>query len=322
MSVTVEWVFGTEDVARIRFAFSPLWEAVFSLRALRDPARHSVHLPFVRAVRPRVAALGLGELLHLIPVEGYVPDFITPPPITPVPDFETDLDLVRHAPPDLVAEEVAEATGPGSPVTERFRTDPRGSIERVVAGLRTYWDEIFADHWPRVYGLLEADVLWRSRRLASGGARELFADLNPDVTWRGDRLRVVRRWNHTGDLAGKGLLLVPTAFRWPEVAAVVHPYQPMLAYPARGIGTLWFDEPPPAPEALAALLGRTRARVLTALAEPASTTALARRFSLTPSAISQHLGVLADGGLVARRRIGREVVYRRTPVGDALVCAS
>ncbi|GII90111.1 ArsR/SmtB family transcription factor [Sinosporangium siamense] len=320
--MAVEWIFGTEDVARIRFAFSPLWEVVFSLRALRDPARHSVHLPFVRAVRPRIAALGLSDVFDLIPAEGYVPDFITPPPASPVPDFEADLDLIRRAPPGLAAEEVAEAEQIGPAVTERFRADPEGCIDRVVAGLRRYWDEVFADYWPRVYGLLESDVLWRSRRLASGGARELFADLNPAVRWDGDRLWVLRHWRHSRALSGEGLLLVPTAFRWPDVATIVYPYQPMLAYPARGIGTLWVDQPPPAPEALAALLGRTRAMVLTALAEPASTTSLARRFSLTPGAVSQHLAVLVDGGLVARRRVGRVVVYRRTPMGDALVCAS
>lgn len=164
-------------------------------------------------------------------------------------------------------------------------------------------------------------MLRRSRQLAVGGARELFADLHPNVRWLGDRLVVTRSWEYSASL-GDGLVLVPTSFSWPDVTVMVEPYRPMLIYPATGVGTLWTSGPPPAPGALAALLGRTRAQILTALADPATTSVLARRMSLTPGAVSQHLTVLADAGLVTRRRLGREVVYRRTPVGDSLVCPS
>ncbi|HET7271696.1 MAG TPA: hypothetical protein VFI90_11495, partial [Rubrobacter sp.] len=36
-----------EDLSRVRFAFSPLQEAVMSLGALADPGRHVVHVPWV-----------------------------------------------------------------------------------------------------------------------------------------------------------------------------------------------------------------------------------------------------------------------------------
>ena len=39
------------------------------------------------------------------------------------------------------------------------------------------------------------------------------------------------------------LLLVPTAFVWPEVWAMLDPpWQPAIVYPPRGLGALW--EPP------------------------------------------------------------------------------
>ena len=60
--MTVEWRFTADDVARLRFAFSPLWELVMSLRVLRAPSRHSLHLPWLRAVRPRLGDLDLREL--------------------------------------------------------------------------------------------------------------------------------------------------------------------------------------------------------------------------------------------------------------------
>ncbi|MFF5204842.1 DUF5937 family protein [Streptosporangium sp. NPDC000396] len=309
-------------MARIRFAFSPIGELVASLRALRDPARYSLHLPWVRAVRARAAELDLSELFALVPLQGYLVDFVTPTPETPVPDFAADLDRVRRTPPERAAEEASWVTGSDPRVIARFTADPEAGVARVADTLERYWETAFAEFWPRVYGLLEADVLRRSRQLAAGGARELFADLHPKVRWCGDRLMVTRHWEHSEPIGGDGLVLVPMAFSWLDVAVMVRPYRPLLFYPATGVGTLWTSGTPPAPKALAALLGRTRAQILTVLAEPATTSALARRMSLTPGAISQHLTVLADGGLVTRRRLGREVVYRRSPMGDSLVCGS
>lgn len=57
------------------------------------------------------------------------------------------------------------------------------------------------------------------------------------------------------------------------------------------------------------------------LEDPASTTTLAQRLSVTPSAISQHLAVLHANGLVIRSRVDRAVLYRRTARGDTLLAA-
>ena len=40
--------FGVGDLAHLRFAVSPLWETVASLRAVADPGRHAVHLPWIK----------------------------------------------------------------------------------------------------------------------------------------------------------------------------------------------------------------------------------------------------------------------------------
>jgi DNA-binding transcriptional ArsR family regulator len=55
------------------------------------------------------------------------------------------------------------------------------------------------------------------------------------------------------------------------------------------------------------------------LAEPLPTVEIARRLRVTPSAVSQHLKVLHDTGLVTRARDRRQVLYRRTSLGDQLV---
>lgn len=67
------------------------------------------------------------------------------------------------------------------------------------------------------------------------------------------------------------------------------------------------------------LLGRVRATLLEALRSPATTTDLARALRVTPSAVSQHLGVLLASGLVARERSGRSVLYLTTDRGWSLL---
>ena len=63
-----------------------------------------------------------------------------------------------------------------------------------------------------------------------------------------------------------------------------------------------------------------------ALAETGSTRAgtdgLARLTGLPPGAVGNHLRVLLEAGAVLRRRAGREVLYWRTSLGDALAAPS
>ncbi|MEO3823400.1 DUF5937 family protein [Actinomadura sp. B10D3] len=321
----IEFVLAPDDVARVRFAFSPLWEMVRSLRVLADPSGHALHLPWVRTVRPRLRGLGMGPLREVVQPTGYIPDFLTPPPRSPLPDIGAELETVRATPPEVVAAELSW-TEPGSPAGAArlaMAADPEGTLERLAGLLERYWEVAVEPYWPRVRDLLEGEVLRRAGALAAEGAAGVFGDLHEAVSWRAGTLTVDRRWRFRGELAGRGILLVPSAFVWPNVSVMVPPYQPMLSYPPRGVATLWETGPPDGGRAgaLAALIGRRRAELLTALATPASTTDLARRAGVTAGAVSQHLGVLRACGLVSGHRLGRRVLYVRTPAGDALAGA-
>jgi DNA-binding transcriptional ArsR family regulator len=92
-------------------------------------------------------------------------------------------------------------------------------------------------------------------------------------------------------------------------------------YPPPGIGDLW-SAGEPGDQALEALLGRRRARLLLELERPASTLDLARRLGVSAGGVSDHLKVLRRAGLVTGRRDGREVIYARTAKGDALASSS
>ncbi|MFD1517483.1 DUF5937 family protein [Pseudonocardia yunnanensis] len=323
----IVWRLLPEDVARIRFAFSPLFELVFSLVVLRAPGEHSLHLPWVRATRSSVADLDLAEVFAIAPVHGWIADFITPAPSEPQPDIATELDAVLRTEPQRVISDIADVPNVPEEVAHRIRADPDAALIRIVDTLQRYWDVAMAEHWPRILRLLDADVLWRSQRLAGGGLHALFDDLHETVTLDGDQLTAADPFEYTGQLSGTGLTLVPHAMGWPWVRKLTgrrkpgfagEPYQPMIAYPVRGVATLWEAAPPPPPDALAALIGRTRAGILSTLAEPATTTDLARRMGLTPGAVSQHLSVLHASGLVSRTRTTRTVLYRRTARGDVL----
>ncbi|MEV8513604.1 winged helix-turn-helix domain-containing protein [Dactylosporangium sp. NPDC051484] len=87
-----------------------------------------------------------------------------------------------------------------------------------------------------------------------------------------------------------------------------------LWYPPRAL----FAAAPPPPEPLAALLGATRAAVLTLLATPLSTGDVAECLGLAPATASHHLTALRDAGLIVAARSGRRLNYRRTELGDRL----
>jgi DNA-binding transcriptional ArsR family regulator len=125
--------------------------------------------------------------------------------------------------------------------------------------------------------------------------------------------------DYRADVTGRGLCLMPCLFVRGTAPPISADEPPALAYPARGIATLWEDEPPTGGAALAALVGRRKAALLGCLDRPASTTDLAGRLGVTPGAVSQQLAVLHDAGLVTRARVGRVVLYALSDLGARLV---
>jgi DNA-binding transcriptional ArsR family regulator len=319
--------FDTEALTRVRFAISPMLELIRSVTSLQDPAGRALHLPWAEQARRCTADLDLGVLLALQTSDTYNPDFVNPPPTSPLVEFEDELAVMVATPPEQIRAEVrgAYVDVPLPPVLEPFLSDPRGAIEALADLMRVYWDRCLEGHWPRIRALLEHDVLYRARRIADGGTDRLFADLDPSVHWDDGVLTLeCCTCSETRlDLDERGLLLLPSAFVWPKVSFVTAPpWQPTLIYPARGIGMLWSPERHAPADALARLLGRTRAQLLTALEEPRSTIELAGMLGLTSGAVSQHLGVLRDAGLADGRRVQRAVLYLRSAEGDALVAAA
>jgi DNA-binding transcriptional ArsR family regulator len=319
----VRFVFSVEDLARTRFAISPIGELVASLLALRDRSHAALHVAWLQSVSGRLSGLALEQAVALTPPRGFTPDFLAPLPTGPLGDITDDLTVLRATPVDQVVADMrlfATQHARGPEIAAPWLSDPAGELDRLADLLSAYWERAVAPVWPRVRAFLEADIVHRARQLANGGPQALFGDLSTGVTWRQPHLEVeVPAHDATFDLAGRGILLIPSAFAATRPHVIDRPaWQPTVVYPARGIATLW-EERAPAPEGLARLLGSTRAEVLAQLDAPRSTTELAARLALSAATASHHVAALRGAGLVVGRRDGRSVLYVRTALGDALV---
>jgi DNA-binding transcriptional ArsR family regulator len=317
----IRFEFSVEDLARMRFAISPTWELARSLLALRDPATAALHLPWLRRLSGRLGGIDLRPAVALIPPAGYMPDFLTPPPDSPIGDIAADLDRIRRTPPERIRDEMAlfGRQHRAAAVARPWLEDPRGMAQGLAGTLEAFWHVALEPHWPRIQALLQADVEHRARRLAEGGPAAVLGGLGDHVRWRADAVEVDMAHDDAIALAGRGLVLVPSAFLWNRPFVITRePWQPTLIYPARGVATLWEEGSRASSEGLAGVLGRTRAALLADLEAPRSTTELARRHGLSPGGASQHLSALRGAGLVVGRRDGRSVLYMRTALGDGL----
>jgi DNA-binding transcriptional ArsR family regulator len=313
-----------DDLLAVRFACSPLWETQAAVRTFADDRARSRHEPWHRLVRGRAARLDLAPLLALQPLHGYVPDFLTPPPRTPRPRLRDQLAEIRATTPAQVANELERCRESVTDeqyrdLVDRYLAAPEHARDLLADRLHEAWTELVAPFWVRVRAVLERDVEHRSRTLARHGLRRVLEELHPQIRWTKRGLSCVDRSGRTVPIDDRGLVLMPSVYHGPKVAAIVdEPWLPTIAYPARGTGELW-RSPGGSPAALARLLGRTRALVLASLDEPVSTTTLAALIELSPAGVSRHLLALRDAGLVSTTRHGHEVRYGRTSLGSALL---
>ncbi len=323
-----------EDVMTSRFAISPLWELTQALRVLaRPPSRDAAALrPWLIRVRDRYHQLARDvdvAVLHALQPPNWGADFLSPVPANVSTTIDDLLAQVRATPIDEVRREVAEALSQQPDIGTRVRAILTGgqAAEYCADILAAAWQALLEPEWPTLRAILERDVIHRAGQLTSKGWAAALTGLHPQLKWQPGRIELTR-WPGQQDaaLAGRGLLFVPSVFVWPRLALSLDPpWPPALIYPARGVAALWETAPPDgaaAGGALGPLLGGSRAAILRALDEPASTTQLAAILGQSLGGLGGHLAVLRRAGLLTRARSGRSVLYRRTAVGDALVAAS
>lgn len=322
--MTTELMLGAEDWPRCRFTRSLLFETVQAVRTLVEPRQQQHHHAWLDAIDRPAAERGLPALIALNPSIGWVPDSLAPPPHPIVRTIDEELSGLANYPLDLLAVDLSRSLG-SRPTKRRAAVlgaliaDPVAAREQLIEELRFAWTALVAPFWAPLSQLIDADITFRSSEIGRRGLGAALRGLHGDVSWSEGRIEIARSEPLRLDLGGQGLALLPSAFVWPH-AFVVHeaPWTPTLVYPARGVGALW-TAPPVARSGLAGVLGTSRARLLADLDEPSTTTRLAARHGLSPAVTSTHLARLRGAALVSSQRVGKEVRYRRTPLGDALV---
>ena len=193
----------------------------------------------------------------------------------------------------------------------------QGDIPAAAArSLSAAWSELLAPDWPRLRGILERDVIHRGGLLAAYGWNRAFGSLAAGLHWEADgRIAIPALTGPSHRIEGGELTLVPNGFggSW---LSLTRP--PTFHYPARGIAALQ-DTAADVSGGIERLIGRPRARSCRAPNTPASTSQLSRQLGMSLGGTSTHLAILLQAGLISPSRPGRAVLYRRTPLGDALV---
>ncbi|WP_127548531.1 winged helix-turn-helix domain-containing protein [Actinoplanes sp. OR16] len=314
----IAWEFGAADLARLRFAHSPLAEVVASAFALRGD--DWLQASWRATVTPSLPRWPTFRAVLLGP-RGYAPDFLTPPPRSSHPTLSEELADVAATPLDEVVAQIL-AGWPGHdapPEIALFVRDPQAALGRLLAEIRAYFAVAVQPLWPRLRSAAETEIATRGRAAVSHGARMLVHELHPKLGWDGSALQL--RYPHKNahwSLGGHDLTLLPTGFAGGEIYAM--PSGGTLWYAPRGFGNLWTETDQPADGAhLSALLGPTRAAVLSLLTTPHSTGEIAARLGLAAGTASHHLTTLRDSGLASVERAGRRLLYQRTLLGDQLL---
>ncbi|MEU4424451.1 DUF5937 family protein [Actinoplanes sp. NPDC024001] len=257
------------------------------------------------------------------------------PPGRRTATFAGSLTELTRTDPETVARELAHLAthrlaqrGPGR---EQRRALLQALVDRPDAGLGPVTEALDAYHrvaiapdWPRIDALLNDDIAHRLETLADGGADRMMNDLHPSVTFADQTLRIVKYYEGHADCGGRGLMLVPCAFAWPDVLVrTAQPEPASVSYSPRGLGRLWEGTPASTGgSALAGVLGSTRAALMAQLDLPMSTSQAATQMALSAPTLSVHLQALRAAGLLTSRRAGRQVLYSRTDLGDRLLTAA
>jgi DNA-binding transcriptional ArsR family regulator len=313
------------DFAQLRFAYSPLSEAINSLYMLHSGRVQALHRRWAETARERLHDLDTTVLRAIVPPVGSV---LTPPiDLNGANTIEHQLQLFANWPPSMLRAEL-ESLWQGLPMPTAARqviADGPAGARRVAMALGTYWNAVIAPHWDQMQAVLDADIAYRAQQVTLGGISALLKDLHPQLQFRQSTIRIDRTSDRNYDLEGNGLLLIPCVFA--GSCLMFDPGSlglPTIDYRPRGLGTVWNNNngiSPGAGDALSELIGNSRTAILRSAELPRTTTDLARELSLSGATISVHLSILKRCGMVTSWRSGSRVLYQRTPLASSILSA-
>ncbi|UOE44096.1 ArsR/SmtB family transcription factor [Agromyces larvae] len=320
----VDFRLAPDDLRAIRFGISPGHELCHAMRVLQRPDGHPMQWGWLRGVRGRLPRDAFDLFADVIGIDGYFPDFLTS---TPAWDTTPDREAarLREVPLEQIRFDLHKMVLRSSGARQRRIRDlidePERTRERIADAGQLLWRAALEPVWPQLERILRADIAVRARRIAAEGIAGMVGALHTSVSWSGDAVRVqLRRFSDTIDCRGSGLVLVPSVFGGQGCTVLTEQgVQPTLFYPAQGVTERWARDPVAVADALGALVGETRARILVTAHAARTTSQVAADAGLAISTASHHLAILRDSGLIAATRDGARVLHERTPLGEALI---
>ncbi|WP_433014193.1 winged helix-turn-helix domain-containing protein [Kribbella sp. CA-294648] len=310
--------FSADDLARVTFPAEPepLWEAALAARALGDRAIPPVARRWRRQVAPLIRP-SMRPLFKLISPAGQFPDFLTPE--VPTPGLEPAVAMLMETPASAVRE-ILEPHLPAEvdPFMRGLLDGTANSRRALGNAVRDFHQHVLATSGMELERRYGADLALRSRAVLHHGMDGLLSGLHADIDWQAPVLTLYGLGpGPTFDinLAGRGLLLYPSSLTAECLVLDVPNRRPVLVYPCADLPSA--DEVDI--DALAELLGRTRAAVLRSLTATASTTQLARRTGISLASASDHTRVLRNAGLITTHRTAGTAHHSLTPTAHRLL---
>ncbi|MFJ3310523.1 ArsR/SmtB family transcription factor [Streptomyces sp. NPDC086549] len=315
--------FTAADLGRTRVAAhpDPLWELVLSANLLGNRDGRAVFDRWRGDALGRLRTLPpwLGGMVRtLAPPKGDFPDLLTP--LAGQHGIEAGLDAVLSTPRDRLARELT-ALGPLPAWAGSLLRGEREGLALLGHALDGYYTHVLGPYWARVEALVAADQALRARAFMSGGISSVLDSLRPYLRWQNPVLEADYPQDRDVHLDGRGLLLIPSAFCWRLPVTWIDPaLPPVVVYPVHRTPQWWgTPQEGTGRDALATLLGATRAAVLRAAAAGASCGELARRAGKSVSITSYHLNVLCEAGLATSVPDGPRTLYTATALGLSLL---
>ena len=307
--------FTAEDLLRVTVAKepAPLMELTLAAAALRRDD------PLFAGWRQRTLPRAVRPLLDLVPATAKGPLFLDPP----CQNVDDGVEQVRSTPTTTVRTELhrlhAQDERP-KPWVRLLADGDRDMFQALVHAVGVGHEHLVAPSWERIRAGFHAEQAWRGRLMAAQGLRTTLAGLVQGARWQGTTLEIDRPGDVEVHLDGRGLILLPSVFWTGRPLVGWYPEGNVLVYPA--ITPLPLLDAPSPEDALAALLGRSRAAVLEQLTQPRTTTDLARGLGMAKSTVSEHATTLRNSRLIMTRRDGKAVWHACTPLGLSLLNGS
>jgi DNA-binding transcriptional ArsR family regulator len=316
--------FTSADLARthVMEAPDPRVEMSLSLRALRGESGSRRLSGWRRDLKGRLDHR-TRPLMDFVPYGTVLPNFIDPraaaaergvrlaaavsAPYTKVREYLTVMSWSHDVPRSA----------------SRFGDGDADTMRELGAAVTAYYDAAIEPYWHDVRSIVDSDRAVRGRSLLDGGIERVFRTLHHTVTWQPPVLRLALSNGFDADLYldGRGLRLQPSVFAGSRAALwdfSVEDEALTLVYPATSDGRSPARAGQPS---LIALIGRSRAQLLTAIADRPGRTSgdLARELRISPASASEHATVLRNAGLITTIRYRKSALHTLTPLGAIML---